>query len=1195
AVAKEHTDSHEAALDRITALEKAVVELDRKSRSNPNNNFSDPLRAPDQDLGLGDLLKDMQLQTKVLDKLKALKSKSGIEGQAQCNLRVQKDRMLRSMDDGHDPTPTDQVIEVSFSKIKEYDTFLHQFICPTGFVRYHDEICICSDLNYDILDIVNVDERGVPFGQLLRTLGDYRAISYFRKRNSALYTQGSYCFRAGGKTKAVTDLNRVGPIMSPRLLTSEELMDVAFLCKHNKSTGADGVSYEAVQMLLQSELSEHLLEFFNGVLLGITPVPEGPIVLSSTVGKVFTKALMLLAEQYGKPLIIIKLDVAAAFDSLSHEAIAAFLSLAQGSREAELLLEIVRHWEPLDLGSIGASVRWEETITFLGVLVGFQLTGLATLTARLVGRTKSLCADVSRFLQNAWEKYLKDTGASPPTSWLRGASDRDTWKAFTQHWTVQTGTQSNKFYSEPPENIDLRGCQLVQHGDKFSLLHTRHPPIEEPFAVSFLRLTEAPDSGPEEHDEEHVLRVYSDGSASNNRKGQAGDGGGAVVLLPPYGDTSKMTVCHFKIRKPCTNIQAELQAAVQALRMIRTFRLKHPYIPVCYCTDSQYVLQILEGAFQGTLYASVTNEIICLWSELCVTVEARHVKAHSNVLLNEVADRFAKAGATLSHYCKVFCTLDHSQAFVTANHFLRAPTSPSCRQIAMDHGDNQAARTQFAGMNQAGSTVDYMQDFVQRAHAVAVLPQTSTLGLFAIMGVVSLVILWGFQSSFLRSLMTSLQGSVKLHITNIMEDTQKLLLDYVKEHLGARLEELATKVEMLEQRGASPPETEAFQSKLAADTEALQSKLTADTEVLQSKLAALEKAVKDLAAGPAALDISGLGSDIWDSLRPVLSQWSQGQTSKMQKSVEDWLKDKAAAPSSSKDGSPDASQEIKQLKDSMKVVQTLTKHLCEEKHTAVIDQLQEVQKLANDKHAEAQATANEKHAALATKVDNVTGYLREDHALIVRLKDKNEELGKDALGHRSAILAEIKNVTPVIRRGADMIERTLNLLAKGDPSPWEQELKKVADDTSNTLHWVAGQEEELQSKVTKIEALITGLLDNVNEVGVALDKHSEIMGMRLRALGEVQTSLDRVVAQTQPRPSPTPAPQQPPSFQQSSHSRARGPPPAPTYTPLVEEVGLGGHVSQIHASSAPHSPPVLLTNLDTLTQALNQRGGGGGY
>ena len=37
--------------------------------------------------------------------------------------------------------------------------------------RYQDVISICADLNYDVLDTVNVDERGVPFGQLLRELG----------------------------------------------------------------------------------------------------------------------------------------------------------------------------------------------------------------------------------------------------------------------------------------------------------------------------------------------------------------------------------------------------------------------------------------------------------------------------------------------------------------------------------------------------------------------------------------------------------------------------------------------------------------------------------------------------------------------------------------------------------------------------------------------------------------------------------------------------------------------------------------------------------------------------------------------------------------------------------------------------------------------------------------------------------------
>ena len=128
--------------------------------------------------------------------------------------------------------------------------------------------------------------------------GDYRAIAYFKKRNSALYTQGSYCIRAGGRSKAISDLRffyqrkytppepvirglpraifhqRAGPILNPNPFTLEEIRDVAFMCKHNKSTGADGISYEALQMLLQSELADHIMDMYNGVLQGLLPIPE---------------------------------------------------------------------------------------------------------------------------------------------------------------------------------------------------------------------------------------------------------------------------------------------------------------------------------------------------------------------------------------------------------------------------------------------------------------------------------------------------------------------------------------------------------------------------------------------------------------------------------------------------------------------------------------------------------------------------------------------------------------------------------------------------------------------------------------------------------------------------------------------------------------------------------------------------------
>ena len=306
--------------------------------------------------------------------------------------------------------------------------------------------------------------------------GDFRAIAYFKKRNTAMYTQGSYCIRAGGRTKAIADLRafyhrkytpqelsppglpraifhaRAGPILNPIPFSIDEIRDVAFMCKHNKSTGDDGISYEALQMLLQSELADHVLDMYNGVLLGLLPIPRGwlhshvcflpktatpqapadlrPIVLSSTVAKVFTKALMLrlrpqlpeigafqvggvpqrqildaacavqqavrLSEQYGKPLVIIKLDVAAAFDSLSHEALASYLAKAQGSREAEVLLDVICNSQ-VGLGLQGTS--WDQPLR-QGVLQGSSYS--AELFARCVDFYMSFTNSEWQQRENTW-------------------------------------------------------------------------------------------------------------------------------------------------------------------------------------------------------------------------------------------------------------------------------------------------------------------------------------------------------------------------------------------------------------------------------------------------------------------------------------------------------------------------------------------------------------------------------------------------------------------------------------------------------------------------------------------------------------------------------------------------------------------------------------------------------------------------
>ena len=95
----------------------------------------------------------------------------------------------------------------------------------------------------------------------------------------------------------------------------------------------------------------------------------------------------------------------------------------------------------------------------------------------------------------------------------------------------------------------------MQNGDFFTLLRTRHPPVEEPYATSFVCLTTTPCEAHAEGSSEDVLRVFSDGSAPNNRRGQAGAGGAAVVVLSPYALVEQATICYFQVPQPCTNVQ----------------------------------------------------------------------------------------------------------------------------------------------------------------------------------------------------------------------------------------------------------------------------------------------------------------------------------------------------------------------------------------------------------------------------------------------------------------------------------------------------------------------------------------------------------------------------------------------------------------------------------------------------------------
>ena len=184
---------------------------------------------------------------------------------------------------------------------------------------------------------------------------------------------------------------------------------------------------------MHSELAVHLVDLFNSVLFQVTDLPLSwlisrltflpkiktpslpkhlrPIVLSSTPSKLFTKILLLrlrprfppvsahqiacipgsqtldgsaclqhiihLSQEYDLPLIAIKLDVSSAFDHLSHESIASYLSLCGGCLEAFLLLKIIT------LSRVALSISgtaWQQKL-FRGLLQG------SSYSAEIFGRT----------------------------------------------------------------------------------------------------------------------------------------------------------------------------------------------------------------------------------------------------------------------------------------------------------------------------------------------------------------------------------------------------------------------------------------------------------------------------------------------------------------------------------------------------------------------------------------------------------------------------------------------------------------------------------------------------------------------------------------------------------------------------------------------------------------------------------------
>ena len=278
--------------------------------------------------------------------------------------------------------------------------------------------------------------------------GDYKAISYFRKRQAVRTTHGLFALRMGGKDRAIsalkhfyqvkfTDPNNPDPLLPQAILQAtcvtppspahpidkDELEGALNTFKGGKSAGADGVTYELLQILAQTQASSHLLRTFNRYLSNELPPPETwftsrltllpkikepclpkhlrPIVLSVADYKLFTKILLIrlrrtlppvgeggqilgipgaqvmdgitaarhavhLASEWSMPLVVAKLDISQAFDTLSHTAVAKYLASVPATPESMLLLRLVTQAK-VEISF--ADATWKQPLT-QGILQG---------------------------------------------------------------------------------------------------------------------------------------------------------------------------------------------------------------------------------------------------------------------------------------------------------------------------------------------------------------------------------------------------------------------------------------------------------------------------------------------------------------------------------------------------------------------------------------------------------------------------------------------------------------------------------------------------------------------------------------------------------------------------------------------------------------------------------------------------------
>ena len=260
--------------------------------------------------------------------------------------------------------------------------------------------------------------------------------------------------------------------------------------------------------------------------------------------------------------------------------------------------------------------------------------------------------NTERFLQLAWTKYRQP---AQPFWWAGAALDRQIWSDFSMTWLQTKNLMPQQHYRDL-SLVDLQDRMLLQMDEVFTLMPMRHQPVEEPYPANLQVMTSPAFHAHDEVECAHTLRFVTDGSA------RCGVGGWAVVMATPLSELSQAILCYGKLPGKSTNIRAEIAAISHAFRLAKEFHHWNPSIPIEVWSDSLFVIHVLEDRYYTALNAMEMSEAQQLWCQVSAFVRLRHVRAHTGIALNELADTYAKHALSLQHTRRVFRTQDFRRA-----------------------------------------------------------------------------------------------------------------------------------------------------------------------------------------------------------------------------------------------------------------------------------------------------------------------------------------------------------------------------------------------------------------------------------------------------------------------------------------------------------------------------------------------------